>query len=92
MHDLNALTEATTTVRIELSGRPALIKDVQHALDTLLAEGIPDTFEISFHQSEERDSSSDLPYSERPIVHRMWIEARRASKTPAAQALGVMAR
>lgn len=92
MHDLNATTQAATTVRLELDGRPALLRDLQRALDTFRAEGISDQTEISFHQSEERGGDRSMPYEERPITHHMWIEAKRAAVTPTREALAAMAR
>lgn len=70
---------ATTTVRIELTGRRATIEDVQDALDTLRREGIPETFEISLHQSQDREYIEGVPYAERPVAHSLWVEAARAA-------------
>lgn len=73
---------ATTKVRIELEGRTATIADLQAALDTFKREGIPETFEVSFHQFEERDNSdSAVPYAQRQVTRRMWLESERAAVT-----------
>lgn len=73
------MLDATTTVRVELRDRRATIEDVQDALDTLRAEGIPDTFEVSIDQRAEREYDKDVPVDERPVTHSLVVEAHRAA-------------
>lgn len=74
-------TSSTTTVTIEIRDGKATINDVQAALDTLAREGIPGAFEITVRQWQDRnDSDREIPYGDRPVTHRMTIEASRAAK------------
>lgn len=71
----------TTTVTVEMRGRRPTIEDVRAALDTLTAEGIPETFEVSIQQSEDREFIKDMPYDERPVEFLFRVTAERAAKS-----------
>ena len=79
---MNVEITATTTVSLTIEGRPATIKDVQDALDVLRTEGIPDTFEISLRQAEDRVHVEGVPYRDQERRHTLNIEAKRAAVTP----------
>lgn len=72
--------DATTKVVVELTHRRATIEDVRDALDTLTAEGIPDSFEVSIWQSVDREYIEGVPHADRPVTHRFRVEAERAAK------------
>lgn len=71
--------DSTVTVEVVLRGRRATIEDVQGALDTLRSEGIPDTFEVTVVQSEERIHEEDVPYRDQKREHCLRVHARRAA-------------
>lgn len=79
---MNGDLDSTTTVRIELGGRRATVEDVQQALDTLRADGIPGTFEVAIGQSDDRKHEAGVACEDRIPNHRFWIEARRAAVNP----------
>ena len=79
---MNSDLESTTEVTVTLTGRRATIEDVQSALDVLLAEGIPETFEIDVDQRETTDYLPNTPPAERPIRHSLTVSASRAAKVP----------
>ena len=88
------MLSGTTKVTVEMTTRRPTLADVQEALDILRAEGVPDEFEVSIIQSEDREYVQDVPYAERPVSLLFRMEAERASRT-ATQArvqLGVDAR
>lgn len=75
--------DSTTTIAIELDRLPT-IKDIQRALDTMRAEGIPDTFEVDVVSTTVREDVKDVPYSERPERPLFRMTASRAAKVPSA--------
>lgn len=77
---MNADLDGTTKVTVELRGRRATIEDVRQALNTLTAEGIPETFEVSIYQREEREYLKDVPHEDRPVEHVLSVEASRAAR------------
>jgi hypothetical protein len=72
---------ATTRVTVEVTSRPPTIADVREALDILIAEGIPDTFEVDIDQREDREYVDGVPFNERPVKHIFRLTAERASRT-----------
>lgn len=76
--------EATTRVSVEMRGRRPTIEDVRAALDTLTAEGIPETFEVSIIQREDREYEKDVPYEDRRVDYLFRVEAERAARNPGA--------
>lgn len=56
-------------------------EDVRAALDTLTAEGIPETFEVDIIQREDREYATDVPYKDRAVEYLFRVEASRAAKT-----------
>ncbi|MBA3782854.1 MAG: hypothetical protein H0X12_13510 [Nocardioides sp.] len=72
--------DATTSVTVRMDGRRATIEDLQEAINVLLAEGIPKTFEVDVNQSTERIGDRDVPYADRPLSHTFSLTAERASK------------
>lgn len=81
MTDLTAATRVT----VELTGRRPTIADVRAALDTLAAEGIPETFDVDIDQREDREYIEGVPHAERPIAYTFRVTADRASKTGASR-------
>lgn len=79
------MTEAETQVTVRLAGRRATIEAVQEALDVLRAEGIPDTFEVSINQSEDRAYSEDVLYKDRPVEHLLVVHSTRVAKRTGAK-------
>lgn len=79
---MNADLNGTTCVSVELRGRRATIADVRQALDTLVADDIPETFEVSIRQYEDREHAPDKAREDRKVEYVFSIEAERASRLP----------
>lgn len=73
--------DGTTRVVVELRDRKPTIEDVRAALDTLTAEGIPETFEVSILQSEDREYIQDVPFDDRPVKYLFRVQAERAARS-----------
>lgn len=80
---MNADHESTTSVEVVLRGRKATIEDVQQALDTLRAEGIPDTFNVDVTQSEDRVWEANVASADQKREHVLRIVAKRAARSGA---------
>lgn len=78
---MNTDLDGTTTVTVELRGRRATIEDVRAALDTLTAEGIPETFEVSILQNEDREYAPDKGYADREVTYLFRVEAERRANS-----------
>ena len=79
-------TESTTTVEVIVRGRHATVEDVQDALDTLRAEGIPDTFDVEIYQREDRIPEEGVEYRHQRREHVLTVRASRAARTERANA------
>lgn len=77
---MSETSERTTKVEIVIEGRPATIADLQDALDTFRAEGIPEALEVDVRQSEDREYAPEKPYAERAVFHTLRISATRTAK------------
>lgn len=77
---MNSDLNGTTKVVVELTGRKPTIEDVRQALDALVAEGIPETFEVDIWHREDREYAPDVPYSDRKVTHMFHVEAERAAR------------
>lgn len=76
-----SLATGTTSVTVELLDRAPTIEDVQDALNVLVAEGIPPTFEVDILHSEDREYEEGVPYADRKVRRVFRITASRAAWT-----------
>lgn len=70
----------TVTVTVELDRQPT-IEDIQAAIDTLRAEGIPDSFEVDVVSTTERVYEEDVHYADRVERVAFRMSAQRSART-----------